>query len=261
MNAFRRLTVAAVALSAAPAFADQTVVHTDSLVVVTPNPPVVVTQGQGDAAPHQIQASTDGYATPPAATPMYAPPVAPAYAPPVPPAPYNEPWENVNHINGRLVKIGEKGDYLLKYKKTNISTNPIGWMFGFYGMSVSHALSNNIAIRGDANIFSFDNTDGYEFGISAPIYFRRVYSGPFIEPGIIARGLKDNYSYDGCYDCSSDTSSMVGPEILFGWHWTFDSGLNVAFAFGAARSMSDDENEYGDDEPSPAGYFRIGYAM
>jgi len=57
------------------------------------------------------------------------------------PRPYNEPWDNVNHINGRLVKVGEKGaTYLLKYKKTNIATNPIGWMFGFYGLSVSHAV-------------------------------------------------------------------------------------------------------------------------
>jgi hypothetical protein len=261
MNAFRRLTVAAIALSAAPAFADQTVVHTDSLVVVTPNPPVVVTQGQADPAPHQIEAGIDGYATPPqAVAPGYAPPVAPAYAPPVPPAPYNEPWDNVNHINGRLVKVGEKGDYLLKYKKTNISTNPIGWMFGFYGVSVSHALSNHVAIRGDANIMSFENTDGYEFGVSAPIYFRRVYSGPFIEPGLIARGWKDSYDYSDCYDCNS-TDSMVGPSVLFGWHWTFDSGFNVAFAFGAARDMSEDNSEYSSDEPEPAGYFRIGYAM
>ena len=257
MNAFRRLTVAAVALSAAPAFADQTVVHTDSLVVVTPNPPVVVTQGQADAAPQQIEADMGGYATPPqAVAPVYAPPVAPAYAPPVPPAPYNEPWENVNHINGRLVKVGEKGDYLLKFKKTNISTNPIGWMFGFYGLSVSHAISNNVAIRGDANIFSIEDDSGYEVGVSAPIYFRRVYSGPFIEPGIIARGFGTS---SDCYDCSSD--SMVGPEILFGWHWTFDSGLNAAFAFGAARSMSDSNDEYESDDPQPAGYFRIGYAM
>ncbi len=49
--------------------------------------------------------------------------------------------------------------------------------------------------------------------------------------------------------------------MLFGWHWTFDSGLNVAMAFGAARNMSSDNNEYNSDEPEPAGYFRIGYAM
>ncbi len=174
----------------------------------------------------------------------------------VPPAPYNEPWDNVNHINGRLVKVGEKGDYLLKYKKTNISTNPIGWMFGFYGLSVSQALSQNVAIRGDANIFDIDGTEGYEVGLSAPIYFKRVYSGPFIEPGIIARGFSNS-----CYDCGDSSDTMVGPEILFGWHWTFDSGLNVAMAFGAARNMSSSNSEYSSDDPEPAGYFRIGYAM
>ena len=259
MNAFRRLTIAAIALSSVPALADERaeIVHTDSLVVVTPNAPVIVQQGQPVTSPQQVDQDMgpQGYATPPQ-QPMVQP--APAvYAPPVPPAPYNEPWENVSHINGQLVKVGERGDYLLKYKKTNIATNPIGWMFGIYGLSVSHAMSDNVAIRGDANIIEIQGDSGYEVGISAPIYFRRVYSGPFIEPGIIARGFSNS-----CGDCGSSDDSMVGPEILFGWHWTFDSGFNVAFAFGAARSMSSSNSEYSSSsDPQPAGYFRIGYAM
>ena len=46
--------------------------------------------------------------------------------------------------------------------------------------------------------------------------------------------------------------------MLFGWHWTFDSGANVALAFGAMRRMNR-QSEYGEDV-EPAGYFRIGYA-
>ena len=132
-------------------------------------------------------------------------------------------------------------------------------MFGFYGLSVSEAVSSNVAIRGDANLISTDGMHGYEVGISAPIYFRRVYNGPFLEPGLIARGSSNDagVAYD-CTDCTSSSSTtMVGPEVLFGWHWTFDSGLNVAMAFGAARDMNKD----GNSDPSPAGYFRIGYAM
>ncbi len=244
MNAFRRLFVAAIVLSAGPALADDNdgpVTHTDQLVVVTPNAPVVITQGA-----YQAQVG----AGPSAVAPMVA--TAPNSAP------QNEPWENVSHINGQLVKVGEKTDYILKYKKLNISTNPIGWMFGIYGVSASYAMSQNIAIRGDANIIDIENDHGYEVGISAPIYFRRVYSGPFIEPGLISRGFSsdDDYEYN-CDGCESSSDSMVGPEILFGWHWTFDSGLNVAFAFGAARDLS----SQGSSEPEPAGYFRIGYAM
>ncbi len=243
MNAFRRLLVATIAFSAAPALADDhdgPVTHTDQLVVVTPNAPVVITQGAYQA---QVAAGPSA--------------VAPVVATAPDGAPHNEPWENVSHINGQLVKVGEKTDYILKYRKLNIATNPIGWMFGIYGVSASYALSQNIAIRGDANIINIDHQSGYEVGISAPIYFRRVYSGPFIEPGLISRGLRDDYDYEySCEGCESN-DTMVGPEILFGWHWTFDSGLNVAMAFGAARDL---DSESGSD-PQPAGYFRIGYAM
>jgi hypothetical protein len=50
---------------------------------------------------------------------------------------------------------------------------------------------------------------------------------------------------------------MVGPEVLFGWHFIFDSGFNVALAFGAARDLSSDSNTH----VEPAGYFRAGYAF
>ncbi len=248
----RRFAIAAVVLSAGPALADSQdgqgpVTHTDQLVVVTPNAPIVITQGQ--PMPGQ----------PIGAGPSAVAPVAPAVASNG--APQNEPWENVSHINGTLVKVGEKSDYIIKYRKLNISTNPIGWIVGIYGVSASYALGQNVAIRGDANYFSMDNERGYEVGVSAPIYFRRVYSGPFIEPGIVARGFENvnDYAYD-CYDCSSSSgSTLVGPEMLFGWHWTFDSGLNIAAAFGAARNMSGDANSSSD--PEPVGYFRIGYAM
>src|SRR5688572_4023829 len=71
------------------------------------------------------------------------------------PAPQNEDWNNVSHINGTPVKVGERNDYLNDgYKKVNISSNPIGWMFGFYGVSGSYAIHKNVAIRGDANLFN-----------------------------------------------------------------------------------------------------------
>lgn len=249
MNTVRRLalTLSLVAAATTPALADGDgpVTHTDQLVVVTPNPPVVITNGAAVA---------------PSAGPST---VAPQAAAPQAAPQQNEDWNNVSHINGQIVKVGERGDYLYKFKKTNISTNPIGYMFGFYGLSVSRALTTNIAIRVDANLMDFDNTSGYELGVSLPIYFKRMYSGPFIEPGLITRGFRDTYDYAyDCYDCSSynDTDTMVGPEVLFGWHWIFDSGLNVAFAFGAARDMSGSDSEY-DSSVEPAGYFRVGYAF
>jgi hypothetical protein len=170
-------------------------------------------------------------------------------------APMNEDWNNVSHINGHPVKVGERDDYLINYKKTNVSSNPIGWMFGFYGLSVSHAVSPNIAVRADANYFNIDDESGYEVGLTVPIYFKRVYQGPFLEGGLMVRQLDDNDCWDG--EACMKESPNVGPQVMFGWHWSFDSGANVAFAFGAFRPMNDGKDS---SDVEPAGYFRIGYA-
>ncbi len=182
-------------------------------------------------------------------------------------APQNEDWNNVSHINGVPVKVGERGDYLYKFKKTNISSNPIGWMFGVYGLSVSHAIHNNVAVRFDGNIFNgfLDDLDGYEVGVSLPIYFKRAYSGPFIEPGVVSRGIKDthDYYYDSYAPTESQMEASFGPQMLFGWHSTFDSGLNVAAAAGAMRNLNVQPDEYGYRESAMefVGYFRVGYAF
>jgi hypothetical protein len=246
MNAARHLAVALVAVSSAPALADDgpEVTHAEQLVVVTPHAPVVITSGPTAGGPSTV-----------------APAAAPAAANG---APQNEGWNDVSHINGTLVKVGERSDYILRYRKTNIASNPIGWLMGFYGVSVSHAVHPNVAVRVDANLMNVENSTGYEVGASLPIYFRRVYSGPFIEPGLITRGSKSNYDYAAyCdYGCGDSSYSMVGPEMLVGWHWTFDSGLNVAAAFGLARNMTARMDEYHyESEIEPAGYFRIGYAF
>jgi hypothetical protein len=199
-------------------------VDAGTVVIVTPQQPVVAQT----AAPGQMVATA-------------------AVAGP----PQNEPWNNVSHINGQIVKVGERGDYLLGWKTTSIATNPLGWIVGFYGLSVSHAVHDNVAIRVDGNVFSFENTGGYEVGVSAPLYLRRVFQGPFLEPGVIAR------NFDSCEDCGSRPAS-VGPEVLFGWHWTFDSGFNVSTAVGAMRNLN---HSGGGSNVEPAGYFRVGYAM
>lgn len=169
-------------------------------------------------------------------------------------APMNEDWNNVSHINGHPVPVGERDDYLIAYKKTNIASNPIGWMFGFYGLSVSQAVSSNFAIRGDVSFYDLDGVDGYEVGVTVPIYFKRVYQGPFLEGGLLVRNIHDS-------DDTMPTAS-VGPQVMFGWHWTFDSGANVALAVGAFRAMGNDKSDDSSgDDVEPAGYFRVGYAF
>ena len=179
-------------------------------------------------------------------------------------APQNEDWSNVSHINGTPVKVGERDEYLFTQKKFNITSNPIGWMIGFYGLSGSYAVSDHIALRADANLFSFDHERGYEVGLSAPIYLKRTYQGVFIEPGIAARGFRQT-EFQDCYDCSYETSNdemdtSFGPEMMVGYHATFDSGLNAAIAFGLLRNMNAQHDEYASDI-EPTGYFRVGYAF
>jgi len=204
-------------------------------------------------------------AAPPGAEEPPPPPVIVAIpAPPPPvvaaadPAPQNEDWSNVSHINGRPVPVGERGNYLYKWKTTNIASNPLGWLIGIYGLSASYAINDHVAIRGDGNLVRLleSDTHGWECGATAPIYLKRVYQGPFVEPGLLVRD----------FDTTDDTRAFIGAQVNVGWHWTFDSGLNVAFAFGAARRLGSDRTVATDGSSSsesplePTGYFRVGYA-
>lgn len=178
-------------------------------------------------------------------------------------APQNESWDNVSHINGTPVPVGDRNQYLLDFKKTNISSNPIGWLVGFYGVSVEHALTQNLVVRADANFINYDHTSGFEGGLSLPLYLKRAYQGPFIEPGLVVRTL--THTCEGCsYDGSgnTDTHTLVGPEVMVGYHWTFDSGFNIAAALGVARNIdNNDPYASAEDQLEPVGYFRVGYAF
>jgi hypothetical protein len=205
---------------------------------------------------------------PPAPAP--AAPVAPAAPATNPTAPVNADWNQVNHINGQLVPVGQKNDYLIKFRKTNISTNPLGWVFGSYGVSVSYALNDHIAVTGSVSYFSPSygggSAQGAEISAAAPIYFRRTYQGLFLEPGIVSRTFKDSYTF---YDSnnnpttSSTTTTTFGPEVLVGWHWTWDSGLNFSVAAGAGRNWAtkNTDSSYAGNDIFANGYMRFGYAF
>jgi len=246
------VTVALLALPllATSAHADTTTTEADTLVVVTPNAPVIVQQG---GAPQQQPIMAPGAAE--------MPPPAPVAAP-VNATPQNEDWSNVSHINGTPVKVGERGDYLYKFRKTNISGNPFGPFFGYYDLAVTHALSNNLAASVAVTGWDMDDsyTQGWQLSATLPLFFRRTFSGPYLEAGLLMRtdtsdDYYDSYGYSDCYDCEMDSKSWVGPQLLFGWQSTFDSGLNVALAFGVAKHMNGDKNTDGN------GYFRVGYAF
>jgi hypothetical protein len=198
---------------------------------------------------------------------MCAPALAQVPAQPAPvatvaqyPAPMTNAWSDVNHINGTLVPVGDKHAYLSQIKHTNISSNPVGWITGVYGLSASYAVSDNFVLKGDANLFNnFFGTDGYEVNATAMLYLRRAYEGPFVEAGLMQRSTHDHHGDDSTMDLTE-----TGPEVLVGYHYMFDSGFNMSMALGAARNLNakENEDEYSDDtDLTPVGYLRIGYAF
>jgi hypothetical protein len=178
--------------------------------------------------------------------------------------PHNQDWNNVSNINGQLVKVGESNEYLKSYKKWNVSTNPVGMMLGYYGLSVSYAINDNIAVRADVNYMNplgNDYVTGVEVGVGVPIYFRRTYQGLFLEPGFVSQTFSATTCPDGGCSASgdsSDTITMFGPQMLVGWHWSWDSGLNFALAAGAGRNWGK-SNDWNDPGVFPNGYMRFGY--
>jgi len=226
--------------------------NANTVVVVTPNAPVIVSGNGAQAA---------------APAPSVEAPIAPPSAQPVAmtaggvPAPQNEEWNNVSHINGQVVPVGERGAYLYKAPKTNVNIDPFGIFWGFYDGAVTHAISQNVALSVGFTIYSGDNGNSdsfYQFNASAPIYFKRTFSGPYLEPGIVSRTTTSANYYDACGGCSGSnmsTTSSVGFETLFGWSWIFDSGLNVALAGGPVKMFD------GSSHTSGNGYFRVGYAF
>jgi hypothetical protein len=161
----------------------------------------------------------------------------------------------VSELHGQLVPVGQHNEYLYAHPRYNLSANPIGWVLGSYGVSASYAFHENVAVRADVAYYSPPGADidGYEIGVGVPIYFRRVYSGAFLEPGAIIREL-------GPKDADGERETQVGPQVLFGWHWIWDSGLNVSMAFGFGRNTSKTASD-SSSEVFANGYLRFGYAF
>ncbi len=97
---------------------------------------------------------------------------------------------------------------------------------------------------------------GFQATASLPIYFRRVFSGPFLEPGLIGRSTPTTTDADCDTTCVTTTNNgWAGIEMLLGYHWTFDDGLNFSWAFGLAKHLTDDSSA------DFNGYLRVGYAF
>ena len=183
---------------------------------------------------------------------IFANDVQAQYAPAQPPPPAspdnNDPntvANDVSTLNGQLVEIGDKNRYRYSHKQWNIAANPFGFLFNWYSISGSKALSNNVALRGEVSFSTENDSNALGLGIGLPLYFKKVYTGLFLEPGI------------SMFSAGTDTV-WAGPQLVIGYHWYWDSNFNLAAAIGVGRNWS---NEDSFTETFPAGYFQVGYAF
>jgi hypothetical protein len=173
------------------------------------------------------------------------------------PAAATAPASDVSTLNGELVPVGEANRFRYSHPRWNVSSNPLGWIIGSYGASVSYAPLSQVAVRGDVSYYRNEGDRGFELGLGAPIYFRKMYSGFFLEPGLTFKVLSNDDSG------TRERTTVVGPQVMLGWHWFWDSGLNVAAALGAGRNWNSSSSGTFDDynEIFPAYYLRFGYAF
>lgn len=173
------------------------------------------------------------------------------------PAPQEGPQtygQHLSQINGTPIKVGEHNEYYYDNKKINLSINPLGLMVDWYSIAASVAVSNHVAIRGDLATLSVDDDSSYTtMTIGSTVYFKKMYSGFFVEPGVGVESAPQ--SYDG----SARTKRPI-VQVITGWHWTFDSGLNVMAGFGMSRALESD-NASGNPDVMPTGVFKVGYAL
>jgi hypothetical protein len=166
--------------------------------------------------------------------------------------------ENISQINGQIVKVGEHQQYKYDYKTWNVSTNPLGLIVGSYGGSVSYSLHANVALKFDATYTDFigeDSSTSFEFDITAPIYFKHMHNGFYLEPGFMSRRTREKQYNFNSNENLLENDTVYGPQILMGWHHSWDSGFNVSYAFGAGRDLNKTETLFAN------GYLRVGYAF
>ena len=151
--------------------------------------------------------------------------------------------DEVSTMNGELVEVGERHRYEYKAPKFNISTNPFSILGGLYNVSASYGVSKIVAVKGDV---SYDDDKGHTSAeVNALIFFKKRYSGLYLEPGVLRR-TSDN---------------VFGPQVLMGYQWIWDSGMNISLAGGLGRNLNYDKSSDNSREGFGNGYFRVGYAF
>jgi len=162
---------------------------------------------------------------------------------------------SVQPARGAWISWRKDDEDLLELRRVNLSVNPLGPAIGLYSASLAVAVSQHLALRGDFSTFDMDDDVQFgdndpndsnftEVGVGLTFYPRHTFQGLFIEPGVITRRFGGD-------------STLTGPQLLVGWHWSFSNGFNVAAAIGGVLDLDME----GESENPLNGTFRVGYAF
>lgn len=149
--------------------------------------------------------------------------------------------EKVSTMKGQLVEVGDRHRYHYNAPKINLGLNPFGLVSGVYGGSASIAITETATIRGDVTYYEDDSA--FEYSLGSQIFFKKLYSGVYLEPGLLRR----------------EQDNVFGPQVLLGYNWFWDSGMNISLAAGVGRNLNEDDKSESDTFSN--GYFKVGYAF
>ena len=165
--------------------------------------------------------------------------------------------EEISTLKGQLVPVGEQNKYKYSYQRHLVSTNPLNWFFGTFGVGYTWAFHRHFALRAEVEFLHIWKTEIYGGRVSAsmPIYFKKMHDGFYLEPGAYFVGA----------DIEGISAIGGGPMLLLGWSWIWDSGFNVNFGLGMTYTWLDVDTKSGFwsgaiDGPWPTGRLAFGYA-
>lgn len=169
--------------------------------------------------------------------------------------------DKYSNIEGQVVPVGEKNRYEYDYPKWNIYTNPFSWFWGQMSLGASRAIHQNFTINGSAGFlygyWGEPNVYGGLFDLSATAWFRKVFSGFYLEPGVALV-----FATQGG---TADVSATVGgPQLIAGWGWIWDSGFNINLGLGLGYYWGKGDNFQNTsylDGIFPTGKLAFGYAF
>lgn len=167
--------------------------------------------------------------------------------------------------DGQLIPVGEKNRYTNTYKTWNVWANPFGYFFGSFNLGASYAFHQNFKANIEPQFIyyfaSSPKVTGGGLTASTSIFFSKVYSGFYLEPG--ARVLY--LSQERTLGATEVDGFVGGPQLIAGWGWTWDSGFTINIGMGTAYFWGSTGRDIDDTESFegivPAGNFQFGYSF